>query len=47
MIVAWPKGIAARGEIRNQYCHAIDIVPTLYECLDIDHPEVVHGYTQS
>lgn len=47
MIVAWPKGIQAKGEIRHQYCHAIDIVPTLYECLDIEPPDVVHGYTQS
>lgn len=47
MLVAWPKGIKARGEIRDQYCHAIDIVPTIYDCLDIDPPEVVHGYTQS
>jgi arylsulfatase len=47
MIVAWPKGIQAKGEIRHQYCHAIDIVPTLYQCLDIEPPDVVHGYTQS
>ena len=32
-IIAWPKGIKARGEIRHQYIHAIDIVPTIYECL--------------
>ncbi len=47
MMIAWPKGIKARGEIRHQYCHAIDIVPTLYDCLDIDPPDEVHGYTQS
>lgn len=47
LIFAWPKGIAARGEIRHQYCHAIDIVPTLYECLGIEPPDEVHGYTQS
>ncbi len=47
LMVAWPKGIKARGEIRHQYTHAVDIVPTLYECLGIDPPEVVHGYTQS
>lgn len=46
-IVAWPKGIKARGEIRHQYTHAIDIVPTLYDCLGIDPPEQVKGYTQS
>ena len=46
-IVAWPKGIRARGEIRQQYIHAIDIVPTLYDCLGITPPEVVNGYTQA
>jgi arylsulfatase len=47
LIVAWPKGIKAKGEVRHQYCHAVDIVPTLYECLGIDPPDVVHGYPQS
>ncbi|HEX3020355.1 MAG TPA: arylsulfatase [Chitinispirillaceae bacterium] len=46
-IVAWPKGIKSRGEIRHQYSHAVDIVPTLYDCLGIDPPEQVKGYTQS
>lgn len=47
LVIAWPKGIAARGEIRHQYCHAIDIVPTLYELLGITPPDEVRGYTQS
>ena len=47
MIVAWPKGIQSAGEIRHQYTHAVDVVPTLYECLNIEPPEEVHGYTQS
>lgn len=47
LIVSWPKGIQAKGEIRHQYCHAVDIVPTLYEALGIEPPEQVHGYTQS
>ena len=32
-IVSWPAGIPARGEIRDQYHHAIDLVPTVLECL--------------
>jgi len=44
--VSWPKGISARGELRHQYNHAVDIVPTLYECLGVDLPETVGGYTQ-
>lgn len=47
LIVSWPAGIAARGEVRHQYVHAVDIVPTLYELLDIEPPGVLNGWTQS
>jgi arylsulfatase A-like enzyme len=47
LIVAWPGGIPARGEVRDQYVHAVDVVPTIYELLDIDPPEVLKGYTQA
>jgi arylsulfatase len=47
LIVAWPDGIAARGEVRHQYVHAVDVVPTLYEMLGIDPPDVLRGYTQA
>jgi arylsulfatase len=47
LIVAWPAGIAARGEVRHQYTHAVDIVPTLYDALGVDPPSVLKGYTQS
>jgi arylsulfatase A-like enzyme len=46
MIVHWPRGVAARGEIRDQYTHCSDVVPTVYECLGIEPPETVKGYTQ-
>ena len=45
MIVSWPKQIAKIG-VRRQYTHAVDIVPTIYECLGIEPPNVVKGYTQ-
>jgi arylsulfatase len=45
-IISWPAGIAARGEIRDQYHHAIDIVPTLLDCLSIEMPDRVKGFTQ-
>jgi len=32
---------------RKQYVHAVDVVPTLYECLDLEPPEIVKGYTQN
>lgn len=46
-IVHWPRGIKARGEIRQQYCHAIDIVPTVLEALGLEPPEAIRGVTQS
>jgi arylsulfatase len=46
-LLAWPKRIAARGEMRHQYTHAIDIVPTLYELLGVEPPEMLKGYLQS
>jgi len=46
LIVSWPSRIAARGEFRRQYAHAVDIVPTLLECVGVELPDVVNGYTQ-
>ena len=46
LIVSWPDQIAAHGEVRHQYSHAVDIVPTLYECLGVELPEAVNGYEQ-
>ncbi len=40
-----PSQISESGT-RRQYTHAIDIVPTVYDCLGIEPPEVVKGYTQ-
>ncbi len=34
-IVHWPRGIAATGEIRGQYIHAIDVMPTLLDALGV------------
>jgi arylsulfatase A-like enzyme len=46
-LVHWPKGIKAKGEIRHQYAHAIDLVPTVLEALQIEPPEQIRGVTQS
>jgi arylsulfatase A-like enzyme len=46
-IVTWPAGIKAKGEIRTQYAHAIDMVPTVLEALDIEAPTAIRGVTQS
>jgi arylsulfatase len=46
-LVAWPRGITAQNKVRHQYIHTVDIVPTIYDLLGIDPPEVLKGYTQS
>jgi arylsulfatase A-like enzyme len=46
-IVHWPKGIAAKGEIRHQYAHIIDMVPTVLDLLGIEAPEMIRGVSQS
>jgi len=47
LIVHWPTGMKARNEMRNQYLHVIDIVPTVLESLGIEPPETIRGVTQS
>ena len=46
-IVSWPKGIMARGEIRTQYAHIIDMVPTVLEALGTEAPQSIRGVTQA
>ncbi len=46
LIIAWPRGIKAQGEIRDQYCHVTDVTPTIYDMLGIELPDEVKGYTQ-
>jgi arylsulfatase A-like enzyme len=46
-IISWPKGLNSRDEIRHQYHHAIDIVPTVLDCLGVEAPETIKGHVQS
>src|SRR5215472_4960055 len=46
-IVAWPSVLGHGGEIRHQYHHAIDIVPTVLDLLDVTPPDAIKGFTQS
>ncbi len=46
-IISWPRGTKARGQIRHQYHHAIDIAPTILDVLDIQAPDAIKGYTQT
>lgn len=46
LTITWPKGIKARGEIRNQYHHAVDIVPTILDICNVEMPTVYKGVEQ-
>jgi arylsulfatase A-like enzyme len=46
-ILAWPSVLGHAGEIRHQYHHAIDIVPTVLDLLDVTPPDTIKGFTQS
>jgi arylsulfatase len=46
MIVHWPRGIQARGELRTQFHHVIDVAPTVLEAAGLPEPVVVHGVMQ-
>jgi arylsulfatase A-like enzyme len=47
LIVHWPARVRARGEIRHQYAHVVDILPTLLEVLDVPAPGEIAGVSQS
>ncbi len=46
MVIHWPDGIKAKGEIRSQFGHVIDIAPTIYEISGIPAPMIVCGIQQ-
>jgi arylsulfatase len=46
-ILHWPRGIAARGEIRHQFAHAIDVAPTIFELIGAEPPAEIAGVAQS
>jgi Sulfatase len=46
MVVHWPNGIDASGEIRSQFSHVIDVAPTVLEAAGIPQPDFVNGIQQ-
>ncbi|AEM84407.1 arylsulfatase [Streptomyces violaceusniger] len=46
LIVNWPRGLSRTDENRQQFHHVSDIMPTLFELLDLQAPEVYHGIPQ-
>jgi arylsulfatase A-like enzyme len=45
-IVHWPRGIKAKGEIRSQFAHVIDVAPTILEAAGLPEPLFVNGIQQ-
>jgi arylsulfatase A-like enzyme len=46
-LVHWPRGIESKGEIRRQFVHAIDMVPTVLDALQLEAPAAIRGVSQS
>ena len=46
LVIHWPKSIAKKGELRSQFHHVIDVVPTVLDVARITEPEVVNGVKQ-
>ena len=47
LVISWPKGIKARGQVRDQYHHVTDIVPTILDCCGVKMPKIVDGVEQT
>ena len=45
-IISWPDGIAAHGEVRDNYVNVCDVTPTVYDLLGMTPPDTVKGITQ-
>jgi len=46
LIVHWPAGIKARGEIRDQFAHVVDLMPTILDVCGVAAPEILDGVVQ-
>lgn len=46
LVISYPKGMKARGEVRHQYHHSTDIVPTILEVCGLEMPKVYKGAEQ-
>lgn len=47
MVIHWPRGFAAKGQLRTQWHHVIDIAPTILEAAGLPEPNLVNGISQT
>lgn len=47
LVIHWPKGIKAKGEVRTQFHHVIDVAPTVLQAAGLPEPKVVNGTVQA
>jgi arylsulfatase A-like enzyme len=47
LVVSWPARLKAKGQMRTQFHHVIDIAPTIYEAIGIPEPTTVNGVRQT
>jgi arylsulfatase len=47
MVIHWPNRIKAKGEIRSQWHHVIDVAPTILEAAGLPEPKSVNGTPQT
>jgi arylsulfatase len=46
MVISWPAKIKDRGGLRSQFCHVIDVTPTIYEAAGVKPPTILDGVRQ-
>lgn len=47
LVMAWPEGISARGELRSQFVHVSDLTPTILDAVGVEPAKTVNNVVQS
>jgi arylsulfatase A-like enzyme len=48
LVISWPREMKdVAGGVRDQYHHAVDIVPTILDCAAVDPPQIIKGHVQA
>jgi arylsulfatase len=46
LVISWPKRIKDKGGLRSQFCHVIDLMPTILEAVGVEQPSMINGVKQ-